>query len=140
MLPPRHNTPPNARMCHEKNFLVITTPTQPQLNSKVGFDIKMTLVHHRPPTLQELSCYWPNFDQTLTVGFWDQQQHNKINNNNINSNNIKNNNNNKISSINDLILTTTTRSTTTTSTRTTTTTTFLGCDQIEINLVIEDYQ
>ena len=29
---------------------VVTTPTQPKLNSKVGFDRKMTLdLHHHPP-------------------------------------------------------------------------------------------
>ena len=26
--------------------LIVTTPTQPQLNSKVGFDTKMNLHHH----------------------------------------------------------------------------------------------
>ena len=32
---------------------IVTTPTQPQLNSKVGCDMKMTLIHHHhhpPPT------------------------------------------------------------------------------------------
>ena len=28
----------------------VTTPTQPQLNSKVGCDMKMTLIHHPPTT------------------------------------------------------------------------------------------
>ena len=28
---------------------IVTTPTQPQLNSKVGCDMKMTLIHHHPP-------------------------------------------------------------------------------------------
>ena len=28
---------------------IVTTPTQPQLNSKVGCDTKMTLIHHPPP-------------------------------------------------------------------------------------------
>ena len=28
---------------------IVTTPTQPQLNSKVGCDTKMTLDHHPPP-------------------------------------------------------------------------------------------
>ena len=27
---------------------IVTTPTQPQLNSKVGFDMKMTLDDHTP--------------------------------------------------------------------------------------------
>ena len=29
---------------------IVTTPTQPQFNSKVGVDMKMTLDHHHPPT------------------------------------------------------------------------------------------
>ena len=57
--------------------LIVTSPTQPQLNSKVGFDTKMTLEHH-PPTQtqcqQYLSCYWPNVNQTLKVGSWDEKQ------------------------------------------------------------------
>ena len=28
---------------------IVTTPTQPQLNSKVAFDTKITLDHHPPP-------------------------------------------------------------------------------------------
>ena len=32
-----------------ENRFVVTTPTQPQLNSKVGCDMKMTLVHPPPP-------------------------------------------------------------------------------------------
>ena len=28
---------------------IVTTPTQPQLNSTVGYDTKMTLIHHHPP-------------------------------------------------------------------------------------------
>ena len=48
--------------------------------------------------------YRPDFDQTLKVGFCDQQkQHNNINNNN--NNNNGNTNINNISSINNLILT-----------------------------------
>ena len=31
----------------QKIAIIITTPTQPQLNSKVGFDTKMTLDHHQ---------------------------------------------------------------------------------------------
>ena len=53
---------------------------------------------------QYLSCYSPDFNHTLKVGSWDeQQQHNKNNNNKNNSTN--NNNTNNISSINDFILT-----------------------------------
>ena len=40
---------------------IVTTPTQPQLNSKVRCDMKMTLVHPPPPTQaqckQYISCY-----------------------------------------------------------------------------------
>ena len=45
---------------------------------------------------QHLIYYWPNFYQTLKVGFWDyqQQQCSNINNINNNSSNNKNNNNN----------------------------------------------
>ena len=62
---------------------IVTTPTQPQLNSKVGCDTRMTLIHHPPPptttTTQTqcqpyLSCYCPNFNQTLKLGSWDEQQ------------------------------------------------------------------
>ena len=57
---------------------IVTTPTQPQLNSKAGFDMKMTLDHQHPtPTTTTtqtqchwyLSCSWPNFNQTLNVSF-----------------------------------------------------------------------
>ena len=46
---------------------IVTAPTQPQLNSKVGFDVKMTLDHHPPPH--------PQHQQ-------HQQQQNQNNNNN----------------------------------------------------------
>ena len=58
---------------------IVTTPTQ----LKVGFDTKMTLDHHHPPPPppppqtqchQYLSCSCPDFNQTLKVGLWDQQQ------------------------------------------------------------------
>ena len=59
-------------------IVIVTTPTQPQLNSTVGCDMKMTLHHHHhPPGTQRpqyLSCYRPDFYQTFKVGFWDQQQ------------------------------------------------------------------
>ena len=41
---------PNINQFSGQN-LVVTTPTQPQLKSKVGVDTKMTLYHH-PPTTQ----------------------------------------------------------------------------------------
>ena len=66
---------------------VDSAPIQPQLKSKVGLDIKMTLHHHHPPPPSEtqhqqyFSCYWPNFDQTLNAGFRDLQQQQHQNNN-----------------------------------------------------------
>ena len=41
-------------------YYFVTTPTQPQLNSKVGCDTKMTLFHHHhhhrpPPTHRKLT-------------------------------------------------------------------------------------
>ena len=59
-------------------FEIVTTPTQPQLNSKVGCDTKMTL-QTTPPTTQTqcppyLRCSGPDFNQTLRIGLWDQQQ------------------------------------------------------------------
>ena len=37
--------------------------------------MKMTLIHHHPPTQtqcqQYLSCYWPDFDETLNIGSWE---------------------------------------------------------------------
>ena len=58
--------------------------------------------------------YWPNLDQTLKLGFCDCNN----NNNNISNNNSNNNKKN-------------------TTTKRTTKTTFLGCDSIELNLVLE---
>ena len=48
---------------------IATTPTQPQLNSKVG----STTHHHQPGSQcqQYLSCYRPDFDQTLNAGSWE---------------------------------------------------------------------
>ena len=65
-LPPRSISAPATRLQTWKKFQpylqpglsiknllqnagIVTTPTQPQLNSKVGFDTKRTL-HHHPPT------------------------------------------------------------------------------------------
>ena len=43
--------------------------------------MKMTLIHHHPPPpttqtqcQQYLSCYWPDFNQTLKLGSWDDEQ------------------------------------------------------------------
>ena len=65
--------------------LIFNVLSQPQLNhnstqpnkTKIGFDMKMTLHHHQPPQTQHhqyLSCYWPNFNQTLNKGSWDHLQ------------------------------------------------------------------
>ena len=68
-------------MFHIQHCKIVTTPTQPQLNSKVGCDTQTTL--SPPPTPpptpqiqchQYLSCSWPNFNQTLMVGLRNQQQ------------------------------------------------------------------
>ena len=60
---------------------IVTTPTQPQLNSKGGCDTEMTLILLPPPPpptqtqcQQYLSCYLPDFNQTLKLGSWDEQQ------------------------------------------------------------------
>ena len=48
---------------------IVTTPTQPQLNSKVGCDTKMTLIHHHhpPPThTNSMSA----ISQLLLTWFW----------------------------------------------------------------------
>ena len=56
----------------------VTTPTQPQLHSKVGCDMKMTLIHHHPPTTTHtnsmsaisqllLTRFWWNFKRRLLV-------------------------------------------------------------------------
>ena len=50
-------------------MLIVTTPIESQFNSKVGFDMKMTLAHP-PPNHQELNIgYWPDFDQILMFRF-----------------------------------------------------------------------
>ena len=39
------------KIINKSSYLIsiVTTPIQPQLNSKVGFDMKMTLDHPPPP-------------------------------------------------------------------------------------------
>ena len=50
----------------------------PNLNTTVGVYTKMTLQPPPPPTQTQcqryLGCYWPNVNQTLNVGSWDEQQ------------------------------------------------------------------
>ena len=51
------------------------TSTRPQPNiTLVWFDMKMTLPPHPPHTnsmQQYLSCYCPDFDETLKLGSWE---------------------------------------------------------------------
>ena len=42
-----------AFICHSS---IVTTPTQPQLNSKVGCDMKMTLVHPHKLNVSNISA------------------------------------------------------------------------------------
>ena len=57
---------------------VVTTPTQQQRNLNVvgGWTRKWLCTPPPPPPTQTqcqqyLSCYWPDFDQTLKVGSWE---------------------------------------------------------------------
>ena len=54
-------TETNTKTQMKVSLFFVKTPTQPQLNSTVGFDTKMTLIHHHPPTQtqcqQYLSCH-----------------------------------------------------------------------------------
>ena len=35
-----------GKITAKKNIIIVTTPTQPQLNSRVGCDMQMTLINH----------------------------------------------------------------------------------------------
>ena len=48
---------------------IVTTPTQPQLNSKVGCDMKMTLIHHHPPTTTHHTNSMSAISQLLLARF-----------------------------------------------------------------------
>ena len=50
-------------------IFVVTTPTQPQLNSKVGCDMKMTLIHHHPPTTTHHTNSMSAISQLLLARF-----------------------------------------------------------------------
>ena len=59
------------------DFLILSKP-QPNLNTTVMFDLKMTLhtTHHPPSTTETqyqeyLSCYWLGFDKNLKIGSWE---------------------------------------------------------------------
>ena len=45
---------------YHSRCLIVTTPTQPQLNSKVVFDMKMTLDHHHHPPPPPPTHHHPN--------------------------------------------------------------------------------
>ena len=56
-----------------RNKIKLLSKPQPNLNTTVGFDMKMTLQTPPHPTTetqcqQYLNCYWPDFDETLKVG------------------------------------------------------------------------
>ena len=53
--------------------VIFTTPTQPQLNSKIGFDMKMTFHHHHPPPQTQCRQY-PDFNETLKVDSWEHPE------------------------------------------------------------------
>ena len=50
----------------DENKQIVTIPTQPQLNSKVGCDTKMTLVHPPPPHQLNVSNISAVTDPILT--------------------------------------------------------------------------
>ena len=64
------------RSLYTEQFFV-TTPTQPQLNPKVGrkwlytTTITPTTHHHKLNVIN----IWPDFNQNLKVGLWNQQQY-----------------------------------------------------------------
>ena len=45
----------------------------PKLNTKIGL-LTTTTTHKELLDQQYLSCYWPNFDETLKVGSWEHQE------------------------------------------------------------------
>ena len=54
----------------------ILSKPQPDHKSPIGIYVNMTL--QPPPTQTQcqkyLSCYWPNFNETLNVGSWEQMR------------------------------------------------------------------
>ena len=66
-----------------KIIIIVKTPTTTQLNLNLGWvRHENDFAYPTPPTThptqtqyqQYLSCYWPYFNQTLKLGFWDEQQ------------------------------------------------------------------
>ena len=54
------------------SYVIVKTPTKPQHNGWVLHENDFTTTTHHPPTQtqsqQYLSCYRPDFDETLKVG------------------------------------------------------------------------
>ena len=46
----------------------------PKLNTKIGLHTTTTTTHKELLDQQYLSCYWPDFDETLKVGSWEHQE------------------------------------------------------------------
>ena len=55
-------------------LLVVTTQTQLQLNSKVGFNTKMTLHHHNLNGVNISAVPNPILTKLYKVGLWNQHQ------------------------------------------------------------------
>ena len=89
-------------------MLIVTAQTQPQLNSKVGFDIKMTLFHPPPPHKLNVNNISAVYRKVCRININNNKTKiNNNNNNNMNNSNTYNNNNkSKISSITEPFLTT----------------------------------
>ena len=68
---------PNAQVSNHANNMELLSKPQPNLNTRLGLTIKWLCKHHpTPPTIETqcqeyLSCHWPNFDETLSVGSWE---------------------------------------------------------------------
>ena len=58
--------------------IVLLSKPQPNLNTRLGLTIKWHHHHHHPTETQYqqyLSCYWPDFHETLKVGFCKHLEH-----------------------------------------------------------------
>ena len=64
--------PPKVGCCQNPNH----DSTQPQPNiSLVGLDFAYPTPPAKTQCQQYISCNWPNFDETLTVGSWEHLEH-----------------------------------------------------------------
>ena len=67
--------------CQDDDFIELLIPNQiglrklfslgPKLNTKISFHTTTTTHHKELLDQQYLSCYWPDFDETLKVGSWE---------------------------------------------------------------------